>query len=572
VPLVTDTFKRKQTEDELRLAAISFESQDGMVVTDANGIILRVNKAFTRLTGYSEEEAVGRNPALLSSGRYDKAFYLRIWATLKEKYYWQGEMYSKRKNGKIHAEWLAISAVTSPEGKVTNYVGSLSESTRSMDVEAEMHRLANFDPVTHLPNRRMLLQCLEETIIASSHSGRHGALLFLDLDNFKTLNNMRDHNIGDMLLTEVAERLKASVRGYDTVTRLGGDEFVLLLENLSKDDEEAAIQAGLVGEQVRDAIALPYILKGVEFICTSSIGICMFHGHNVSAEDLLKHADLAMCQAKEEGRNSLRFFNPEMQATLVEHSTLEGDLRHALEQQQLHLYYQMQVDSARRIIGAEALLRWDHPERGMIMPGDFIHIAEESGLILPIGYWVLKSACEQIKIWSASPDTRDLWLAVNVSARQFHQAGFVEQVQRALDESGADPSRLKLELTESLVLDDVSDTVTKMYALKELGISFAMDDFGTGYSSLTYLKQLPLDQLKIDQSFIRDLSTDPSDVAIVQAIITMGRTFELNVISEGVETEEQFEFLDNHGSHAFQGFLFGRPVPLGQFETSLTLQ
>jgi diguanylate cyclase (GGDEF)-like protein/PAS domain S-box-containing protein len=567
-----DTLKRKQIEEELRLAAVSFESHDGMVVTDACGTILRVNKAFTRLTGYTQEEAIGRTPALLSSGRYDKAFYLRIWATLKEKNYWQGEILNKRKNGKIQSEWLTISAVTELDGKVTHYVGSFSESTRSQDVEAEMHRLANFDPVTHLPNRRMLLQCLEEALAASSHSGRHGALLFLDLDNFKTLNNMRGHNIGDLLLTEVAERLKSSVRGYDTVTRLGGDEFVLLLENLSKNEQEAAIQAGLVGEQVRDAIAVPYILKGVEFICTSSIGISMFHRHDVSAEDLLKHADLAMCQAKEDGRNSLRFFSPEMQATLVEHSTLEGDLRHALEQQQLHLYYQMQVDSSRRIIGAEALLRWDHPERGMILPGDFIHIAEESGLILPIGYWVLKSACQQIKIWSEFPDTRDLWLAVNVSARQFHQPEFVQQVQQALNESGADPTRLKIELTESLVLDDVSDTVTKMYALKELGISFAMDDFGTGYSSLTYLKQLPLDQLKIDQSFIRDLSTDPSDVAIVQAIITMGRTFELNVISEGVETEEQFEFLDNHGSHAFQGFLFGRPVPLGQFETSLTLQ
>ena len=569
---MTDTLKRKQTEEALYLAAISFESQEGTVVTDANGIILRVNQAFVRLTGYSEEEAVGKTPALLSSGSYDKTFYLRIWATLKEKHYWQGEMLNKRKNGKVHSEWLTISAILSPGGNVTHYVGSFSEITRSKDVEAEMQRLANYDPVTHLPNRRLLLECLEEALAASNRSGRHGALLFLDLDNFKTLNNTRGHNVGDLLLTEVAERLKASVRGYDTVTRLGGDEFVILLENLSKDEQEAAIQAGLVGEQVRDAIALPYMLKGVEFICTTSIGINMFCHEDTPVDDLLKHADLAMCQAKKLGRNSLCFFDPEMQATLVERSALEGDLRHALENQQLHLYYQMQVDSSRRIIGAEALLRWDHPERGMIMPGDFIPIAEESGLILSIGYWVLKSACQQIKIWSESPATRDLWLAVNVSARQFHQAGFVEQVRSALRETGADPTKLKLELTESLVLDDVADTVTKMRALKELGISFAMDDFGTGYSSLTYLKQLPLDQLKIDQSFIRDLSTDPSDVAIVQAIITMGKTFDLNVISEGVETEEQFEFLDNHGSMAFQGFLFGKPVPLGQFETSLTLQ
>jgi diguanylate cyclase (GGDEF)-like protein len=481
-------------------------------------------------------------------------------------------MWNKRKNGSIHAEWLTISAVISPEGKVTNYVGRFSEITRNDEAEAKIHRLVNYDPVTRLPNRRFLLNYLGEALASSSRSGRYGALLLLDLDNFKTLNNTRGHKIGDLLLTEVAERIKGTVRDNDVVTRLGGDEFVLLLENLSKDHEGAIKQAQLVGEQVRDAIAAPYMLKDAEFICTTSIGICLFHEDDVVVEDLLKHADLAMSQAKKTGRNSICFFDPEMQASLVERSALESDLRHALEHQQLHLYYQMQVDSARRIIGAEALLRWDHPERGMIMPGDFIYIAEESGLILPIGYWVLKSACEQIKIWSESPATRDLWLAVNVSARQFHQVEFVDQVRRALESSGADPRRLKLELTESLVLDDIGDTVMKMSALRELGISFAMDDFGTGYSSLTYLKQLPLDQLKIDQSFIRDLSTDSNDVAIVQAIITMGRTFELNVIAEGVETEEQFEFLDNHGSHAFQGFLFGRPVPLGQFEISLTLQ
>ena len=569
--MINPTLQR-QVDEEQRIAAISFESQEGMVVTDANGIILRVNQAFTRLTGYSAKDAAGKTPALLSSGRYDKAFYLRIWATLKEKRYWQGEMWSRRKNGKIHADWLTISAVMSPDGTATHYVGSFSEITQNKAVEAEIHRLAYYDPITRLPNRRFLLDRLEDAIAASRRSGRHGALLFLDLDNFKTLNNTRGHSIGDLLLVEVAERLKASVREDDIVTRLGGDEFVLLLENLSRNEQEASIQAGLVGEQVRDAIATPYMLKDVEFICTTSIGISLFHEDEVTVDDLLKHADLAMSQAKKAGRNSFCFFDPAVQATLVERSELEGDLRHALENQQLHLYYQMQVDGSRRIIGAEALLRWDHPERGMIMPSNFIHIAEESGLILPIGYWVLKTACEQIKIWSNSADTRDLWLAVNVSARQFHQAEFVNQVRRALKDSGADPTRLKIELTESLVLDDVADTVTKMHALKETGVSFAMDDFGTGYSSLTYLKQLPLDQLKIDQSFVRDLSTDPSDVAIVQAIITMGRTFDLNVISEGVETEAQFEFLDTHGSHAFQGFLFGKPVPLGQFETSLRLQ
>lgn len=569
---MTDSIESKRIEAELRLAAISFETRDGMAVTDANGVILRVNQAFTRLTGYSAEEAVGGNPALLSSGRYDKAFYLGIWAILKEKGYWQGEISSKRKDGSICADWLTISAVTSSEGKVSHYVGSFSDIVQNREAEAEIHRLAYYDPVTCLPNRRFLLNYLGGALAASCGNGRYGAVLLLGLDSFKTLNNTRGHHIGDLLLMQVAERLQGNVRPGDIVIRLGGDEFVLLLENLSKNYKVASTQADLLGEQVRDAISSPYMLEGIEFVCTTSIGISLFHENSVAVGDLLKHADLAMSRAKQSGRNNVCFFDPEMHATLLERSALEGDLRHALEYQQLHLYYQMQVDSSRRIIGAEALLRWDHPERGMILPGDFICIAEDTGLILPIGNWVLKSACEQIKIWSNSPDTSKLWLAVNVSARQFRHTEFVDQVRRALDESGADPTKLKIELTESLVLDDIGDTVTKMHALKDLGVSFALDDFGTGYSSLTYLKQLPLDQLKIDQSFVRDLSTDPSDVAIVQAIITMGCTFDLNVIAEGVETEAQFEFLDNNGSHAFQGYLFGRPVPLGQFETSLLLQ
>ena len=348
--------------------------------------------------------------------------------------------------------------------------------------------------------------------------------------------------------------------------RLGGDEFVLMLEDLSEDVHEAAIQAGLVGVKVRETVALPYLLKGIEFTCTVSIGVSLFCNQDESADDLLKHADLAMYHAKKGGRNSLRFFDPDMQASLVEHSALESDLRRALERRQLRLYYQIQVNSARRAIGAEALLRWEHPERGLISPAQFIPLAEETGLIIPIGLWVLQTACARIRDWSGQPATRDLQLAINVSARQFRQPDFVEQVQQAISATGINPARLKIELTESLVLDNVSDTITRMHALKALGVGFSMDDFGTGYSSLSYLKQLPLDQLKIDRSFVSDLATDPNDAAIVQAIITLGRTFGLNVIAEGVETEAQHEFLNLNGCHAFQGYLFGKPVPAKEFE------
>lgn len=456
--------------------------------------------------------------------------------------------------------------VFSKEGQREGLVIIGREITQRKKDEADIHRLAYYDMLTQLPNRRLLLDRLMQALAASQRSQHYGALLFLDLDNFKALNDTRGHDVGDLLLIEIAQRLNAIVREGDTVGRLGGDEFVLMLENLSADAREAAIHASMVSVKAREAIARPYLLKGIEFTCTTSIGVSLFFAHHESVDDLLRHADLAMYQAKKDGRNSLRFFDPAMQAALDKHSALEGDLRHALKRQQLRLYYQIQVNSEGHAIGAEALLRWEHPERNLVSPADFIPLAEETGLIVPIGLWVLQTACTQIKNWSGNPATRDLQLAVNVSARQFRQADFVEQVQQVLSTSGINPARLKIELTESLVLDDVSDTITKMRALKALGISFSMDDFGTGYSSLSYLKLLPLDQLKIDQSFVRDLATDANDAAIVQAIITMGRTFGLNVIAEGVETKAQQAFLELHGCHAFQGYLFGKPVPLGQFE------
>ena len=564
---LTDITERKQAEEELRISAIAFESQQGMMVTDANRVIVRVNQAFTRLTGYSSEEAVGQTPALLKSGRHDQAYYQRMWESLKQKKYWQGQIWNRRKNGKIYADWQTISAVVAPDGHVTHYVSTYSNITENPEAEAEIHRLAYYDALTQLPNRRLLQDRIAQALASSSRSGHYGALLFMDMDHFKVLNDTRGHDVGDTLLVEMAQRILACVREGDTVARLGGDEFVMILENLSLDATEAAVQADLVGEKIRDSLAQPYELDGRAFHSTTSLGVTLFHGHDEPPETLLKHADLALYKAKSAGRNTLRFFDPAMQTALDERSALEADLRLAMKQGQLHLYYQAQIDGYRRITGAEVLLRWLHPEHGAVPPSKFIPLAEESSLILPIGQWVLESACAQIKAWSDAPSTRELQLAVNVSARQFRQPEFVTQVRQALTQTGADPARLKIELTESLVIDNVDETIARMQELKALGVGFSMDDFGTGFSSLSYLKRLPLDQLKIDSSFIRDIASDPNDATIVQTIISMGKTLGLDVIAEGVETEAQLELLRNYGCVAFQGDLFAQPLPLVAFQT-----
>ncbi len=564
---IADHTERKHAEEELRIAAIAFESQEGMVVTDVNGVILRVNQAFTRLTGYSAAEVVGKTPELLRSGRHDRIFYEQMYNVLQEKHYWQGEMWNLRKNGKVYADWLTVSAVTAPDGQITHYVGTFSDITKDREAEAEIHRLAYYDALTQLPNRRLLQDRLGQALAATSRNGHCGAILFLDLDNFKMLNDTRGHEVGDLLLVEVARRLQACVRAGDTVARPGGDEFVILLEDLSGEIEEAATQSKQLGDKMREAVALPYHLRDCEYHCTASIGIGLFCDNNVSIEELLMHADLSMYQAKDAGRNSLRFFDPDMQQTLDTRSALENDLRQACDRQQMCLYYQPQVDSVHGVIGAEALLRWMHPERGLVTPDEFIPLAEETGLILSIGYWVLETACAQLKAWEGNWPTRDMTLSINVSARQFRQTDFVSQVKQALHRTGADPARLKIELTESLVHDNVRDIISKMQSLKDIGVGFSMDDFGTGYSSLSYLKQLPLDQLKIDRSFVKDLPNDSNSASIVKAIITMGQTFGLDVIAEGVETTDQRDFLQRHGCHAFQGYLFSRPFPLTEGRT-----
>ena len=541
----------------------------GVVITDSAVNIIEINPAFARTTGYESKEVYGKNPHLLASGRHDHEFFREMWSEIGSSGHWDGEIWNRRKNGEVFPAWLNIDSVCDESGAPQYYVGMLSDISKRKEAEAQIHQLAFYDPLTQLPNRRLLLERLHQAFGTGARSGHHGAVLFLDLDNFKTLNDTKGHEIGDLLLAEVAKRLNACVSAGDTVARLGGDEFVVVLESLSSVPDEAAAQADLVAERIRAQLSLPYQLAGRDYRTTPSIGVVLFRGNQESLDDVMKYADTAMYQAKTAGRNTIRFYDPVMQAAVEARADLEDELRHALELQQLRLYYQIQVDSRNRPLGAEVLLRWQHPERGLVAPSQFIPLAEESGLIVPIGLWVLQTACAQLKAWQSDARTRDLTLAVNVSAKQFRSPDFVAQVRQTLAETGAKPALLKLELTESIVLENVEDTIAKMRELKLLRVSFSMDDFGTGYSSLQYLKQLPLDQIKIDQSFVRDIVTDPNDAAIVQTIIAMGEVLGLNVIAEGVETEAQREFLDLRGCHAFQGYLFGRPVPLPEFEMQL---
>ncbi len=559
----------QKTETDLRIAASAFEVQGGMLITDANSVILRANRAFSSITGYSAEEIIGQNPRLLSSGRHDTNFYAEMWASINNTGAWEGEIWNRRKNGEIYPEYLTITAVKDKNGILINYVASLTDITVSKAAADEIRNLAFYDTLTGLPNRRLLLDRLRHALTSSARSGNAGALLFIDLDNFKTLNDTLGHDIGDLLLQEAALRLTDCVREGDTVARLGGDEFVVMLKDLSAQPLEAAAQTEAVGEKILATLNQPYQLATHEYHSTSSIGATLFSDAQLEMDELMKQADIAMYQAKKAGRNTLRFFDPQMQDTINARADLEGELRKALENRQFNLYYQIQVDSAGRPMGAETLIRWIHPERGMVSPAQFIPLAEETGLILPIGLWVLGTACAQIKAWQQNELTRELVLAVNVSARQFRQADFVAQVQATVQHHAINPGRLKLELTEGMLLENIGEIIVTMNALKEIGVQFSLDDFGTGYSSLQYLKLLPLDQLKIDQSFVRDIAFDSSDRAIVRTIIAMAHSLGLDVIAEGVETEEQRQLLLSKGCTHFQGYLFSKPVPIAQFEALL---
>lgn len=561
-----DITERKKTEDTLRITATAFESQFGMLITDADKVILQVNKAFSEITGYSSDEVVGLTPSLLSSGRHDADFYFRMWSDIIQRGAWHGEVWNKRKNGEIYPQQLSIGAVKDNKGKITHYVATLMDITARKVSEERARTLAYYDPLTKLPNRRLLMERLDHALRASERHKSKGALLFVDLDNFKAVNDTAGHQEGDRLLEHAAERLLACVGQGDTVARLAGDEFVVILDGLSEQGIEAATQARTVAAEMAEALSKPYALGSMEYRGSASIGITLFGGHPESIEEPLKRADLAVHQAKASGRNKVQFFDPHMQAQVKARVELEGGLRLAMEKSQFSLFFQPQVTGTRRITGAEVLLRWHHPEKGMISPARFIPLAEETGLIIPLGRWVLEQACAQLAIWKQDPQMSQLALCVNVSANQIRQDTFVSDVLRILDNTGADPYRLNLELTESSLVTEVESVIAKMDVLKARGVCFSLDDFGTGYSSLAYLKRLPLDQLKIDQGFVRDILIDPNDAEIAKMTIVLAGSLGISVVAEGVETESQRQFLEKHGCHSYQGYLFGAPMPLEDFE------
>ena len=477
---------------------------------------------------------------------------------------WQCEYRVRMLDGSIR--WHMSNAIPHREsdGSVVSH-GFTMDITDRKRSEQEIERLAFYDALTGLPNRRLLLDRLQRSITACQRSKNLGALLFIDLDNFKDLNDTLGHDMGDQLLAQVATRLVGSVREADTVARFGGDEFVVMLDALAPGAQSAAAQAETVADKLLASLNQPFALDGGQHYSTPSIGITLFGDERLTVDELLKRADLAMYQAKAAGRNTQRFFDPDMQAAVNARSNLEADLRQGLARGELLVHYPPVVNHHSQLLGAEALVRWRHPERGLISPGEFIPLAEQTGLILPLGQYVLQTACEQLQRWSQHQSTAHLTIAVNVSARQFRQPDFVAQVLQTLQAHQADPRKLKLELTESLLIGDIEDTITRMGQLKREGVGFALDDFGTGYSSLSYLKRLPLEQIKIDQSFVRDVLTDPNDAAIVRTILALAKSLDLQVVAEGVETGGQLTFLRLHGCEAFQGYLFGRPVPVDLF-------
>jgi diguanylate cyclase (GGDEF)-like protein/PAS domain S-box-containing protein len=551
-------------------AALLDKAQDAIIVLCIDDHVEYWNKSAERLFGWTAEEACRSSMPHLLYDDGTRACFNEAVTHTRQHGEWHGELVQRHKNGSqliVEARWTLVNHA---DGKPPSILSINTDISARKAAEQKIENLAFYDPLTGLPNRQLLLDRLQRALNLHERNGNCGSLLFIDLDNFKALNDTRGHATGDLLLIEVARRLASCVRGSDTVARLGGDEFVVMLEGLDGNLARAAIQAKAITHNILTALSRTCQLDGISHHTSASIGIALFSDASEPGGDLLKHADMAMYQAKALGRNTLCFFNPEMQTAVNDRVMMEVELREGLQRQQFQLFYQAQVDECGNPTGVEALLRWNHPQRGLIYPLEFIALAEDAWLILPLGQWVLETACNQLTAWSRSAATARLDMSVNVSARQFRHPDFVQQVVDILRRSGANPRRLKLELTESLLLSDVDDVIAKMTALKTHGVGFSLDDFGTGYSSLSYLKRLPLDQLKIDRSFVSDLLSDSNDAAIVHSIIALGQSLGLQVLAEGVENEGQRDFLERHRCCAYQGYLFCRPLPIDQFETWLT--
>lgn len=566
VLIVQDVTHRATLEQERRIAAIAFESQQGMMVTDADARILRVNKAFTEITGYPAGEVIGRPASILHSDRHNPAFYHDLWAEVEHKDLWEGEIWKRRRNGEVYPERLSISAVRDERGVVTHYVGCFTDITRAKESEAEIHALAFYDHLTALANRRLLTDRLHQALAHADRDGWRGALIFIDLDDFKNINDLLGHQAGDELLTLAAARLRAAVRETDTVARFGGDEFVVLIEQLPADEIAAAAAAEHLAETLRAKMGEPYPIGNQRYVCTASIGIAMFRDHAQTVEALMRSADLSMYESKRQGKNQVRFFDPVMQSTVSERLQLEADLRAALSLDQFELHYQAQCDGEGRLTGVEALASWRHPGRGLVPRDLFIPAAERCGCMPALGRILLEKACIQLAQWAGDARFGALRLSLNVSATQIYAPNFVADARALLERTGCPPDRLVFELTESMLITDMEHAIETMHALRALGIRFSIDDFGTGYSSLAYLQRLPLDELKIDRSFVRDLPANPNSLAIIRTIVALAHALGLRVIAEGVENAAQLEVLLRNGCTGFQGFLFHHPATIEAFE------
>jgi diguanylate cyclase (GGDEF)-like protein/PAS domain S-box-containing protein len=551
----------REGQEQLKLSAQVFvSSKEAIVITDVNNNIIQVNKAFTDITGYLSEDAVGKNPRILKSGMHDAEFYRGLWATLLSTGSWQGELMDRRKNGEIYPKWLSIIVVRDQNNEISNYIALFSDITERKASFERIQHLAHFDLLTKLPNRALLNDRLASAISYAKRNGTQLALVFLDLDRFKNINDSLGHHAGDLLLQIVSERLKSCVRESDTVARLGGDEFVILLSSVREPDDAAN-----VAQKVIEIISLPFMLDGNEANIGTSIGIGIYPENGLDSASLVRNADAAMYHAKDNGRNNFQFFSPEMNDKAFERLALENDLRRALKREEFVLHYQPQIDIlTRKIIGVEALIRWQHPERGFVPPINFIPLAEKCGLIVPIGEWVIRAACAQNIAWQKQ-GIAPVLTAVNISAQQFQQKDFKELLLAILDETGLAPELLELEITESAIMENAESMLAMLHSLKKMGLRLSIDDFGTGYSSLSYLKHFPIDKLKIDRSFVQDITDDSSNDALIETIINMGHNLKLKVIAEGVETVEQLATLEKLQCDEIQGYYFSRPLAPDDF-------
>lgn len=569
IAVVLDTTQQRQLQQQLVETLHEVEDLKSaldahaiVAITDARGVIASVNDKFCQISQYSREELLGQTHRIINSGYHPRSFFQELWRTIASGQVWTGEICNRAKDGSLYWVNTTIVPYLGEDGRPQRYVAIRADITERKRYELKVQELAYQDALTGLPNRLLLMDRLQQLLATTARNRQPGALLYMDLDHFKEVNDTLGHEQGDELLKQVAHRLRDCVRQTDTVARLGGDEFVVLLADLGDTEVAATTQAGLLGEEIMRSLSRPYELQGGLVSSTPSIGVVMIRGGLQGTDELLKQADIALYQAKDAGRATLCFFDPAIQVAFEKRMALENDLRQALGRGEFRLFYQPIVDAQRRIVAVEALLRWKHPDRGTVSPVDFIPLAEKTGLIVPIGMWVIEQACAQLAHWRSHP-VRSAWqIAVNVSARQFRQEDFVPRIIQSLDRHGITTGQLKLEITESLLQDNLQETVHKMRLLRLRGVRFAIDDFGTGYSSLSYLKELPIHVLKIDRSFVQHIDSSGDDIAIARTILSLANNLGLDVVAEGVETESQFATLRAYGCHLFQGYLLGWPVPV----------